>query len=148
VLKPVIKISGKSGNVISTAGDNGFFQWTNPYTLVDTLIELPSKADKVSLQMYMISGIKTGEINVDDASIEIVKNLPPVRKDAILAQVKKDTKGNPRLLINGKVRPPSLYSQQLWRGYLSGVCPSGKIRAGFRPIPDEPPLGRPFRRND
>ena len=35
-----------------------------------------------------------------------MNSLPPVRNDAILSKVQKDVKGNPRLLINGKVRPP------------------------------------------
>lgn len=61
VLKPIVVVWDKYGNVISYNADNGFFQWTNPYTLIDTLSELPPGASKVSIQLALSSGIKTGK---------------------------------------------------------------------------------------
>ena len=149
VLKPVVVISDKSGNPIVTDGDNGFFQWTNPYTLIDTITELPPEAAKVAIQLTLLSGIKSGEVNVDDASIEIVKNLPPVRKDAILSQVRKDSKGNPRLLINGVVRPPififgNSYGSVIYKEFERG----GQVRSRSGAVPDEFALDRRFGRHD
>lgn len=105
----LLAASDKAGRTLTAAPWNVTFTGTVPYTPTEILLSLPPGAASVALQLNMGAGIKTGSVQFDDASLEMIKDLGPARGDLPLCQLRKDEQGTPRLWIDGQLRTPVLF---------------------------------------
>ena len=98
-----------SGAVVTYNTSMASFTGTNPYTPIDVVTQIAPKVVRADIHIHMTSAIATGAIYFDDASIEPFNSPGAIRSDIPDCKLVKDSKGTPRLSMNGVIREPSFF---------------------------------------
>ena len=98
-----------SGNVITWNSGGVDISGTTPYTPVDIITELGANVATLQIQVKLTSPLISGALYIDDASIEPFDSIGGTRSDIIDCKLVKDSKGTPRLTINGVTKAPVFF---------------------------------------
>ena len=99
---------GSGGNVITSKNGGVSLKGTKGYTPVDITAQLASGVVTAQIQIAINSQITSGSFYIDEASIESFDSLS-ARSDLPDWKLVKDSKGTPRLTLNGATKTPVFF---------------------------------------
>ena len=100
---------GSTGNVITWNSGGASLTGTNSYGPIEIITKLAPGVVTAQLQVVINSPITSGSFYIDDASIESFETIGGTRSDIIDCKLLKDSRGTPRLTINGKATAPVIF---------------------------------------
>ena len=100
---------GSGGNVIIWASGETNFSGTNDYTAVDIITQLTPGVATAQIQVKIGSPITSGSFYIDDASIASLDSIGETTSDIIDCKLIKDSRGTPRVNINGVPKAPVFF---------------------------------------
>lgn len=100
---------GSNGNIITSFGGEVNFNGTDAYSPVDIISPLSSGVVNAQIQVQINSPISSGAFYIDDASIESLDGLGQTTSNIPDCKLVKDSKGTPRLTINGVAKAPVFF---------------------------------------
>ena len=100
---------GSGGNVINWSSGETNFNGTNPYTPVDIITQLGAGAVTAQIQIKIGSPIASGAFYIDDASIQSLDSIGETTSTIPDCKLVKDSKGTPRVTINGVAKAPVFF---------------------------------------
>lgn len=97
------------GNVITWNSAGIDLKGTNSYKPIDIITQLAPSVVNAQIQVKIYSPITSGAFYIDDASIEPFEDIGGTRSDIPDCKLVKDSKGTPRLTIDGVTKAPVFF---------------------------------------